>query len=164
MMSRAADCENFDSTCVRDQGRLWSYCRRIEELDLFYSTLTGVEVSCGDCRGLLQMYAQEPKAFVYLDPPYTPEEMSWKERYREYSWTIEDHEELVSILLSPSMRAYDNHCYEKLVDAGWIKIFLEKIHVSSSGSSRRSDEYVWTNFKIPSWLLEDVSQLYYKLR
>jgi site-specific DNA-adenine methylase len=158
MQSRAADCETFDSSRVTDRKRLRSYFKRVRELDLFYPTLAGVEVTLGDCRELLDLLRGRDDAFAYLDPPYTPKEMVLSDHYGDRSWTFGDHERLVDRLLTANMKValsgYANECYARLEAAGWRRLYLKRVHVSSAATGRWNDEYLWINFecqrKVPS--------------
>ncbi len=166
MQSRASDCETFDTSRVTDQKRLRSYFKRVRELDLYYSTLDGVEVIHGDCKELLELLRERSDAFVYLDPPYIPEEMVLTNHYGERSWTLADHESLVDRLLATSMKValsgYDNKCYKRLEEAGWTKLFLKEVFVSSGTISKRwNSEFLWINFNLPSSLEDRVSNINY---
>ncbi|MFI8711977.1 DNA adenine methylase [Brevibacillus brevis] len=166
MQSRAADMVTFDTSRVTDRKRLSSYFKRIRELDLYYPTLADVEVTHGDCRELLDLICVDSSVFAYIDPPYTPESMSMVDHYGERSWKNSDHDALVDKLLESKIKAalsgYDNTCYDRLVAAGWRKLYLKNISVSSSVTKgRRSDEYLWINFEIPSSLEDQVSQFAY---
>lgn len=164
-LSRAADMSRYDQTRVLDSARRNSYFKRISQLDRFYPILKDVEVTHGDCRELLDLHSYRNDAFAYLDPPYTPDEMVLQEHYGERSWTYADHESLVDRLLDTNMKValsgYDNVAYARLVAAGWRQIYLKNIHVSSSANGRRSDEFLWINFDIPSSLEDQVSQYDY---
>ncbi len=92
--------------------------------------------------------------------------MVLQSHYGERSWTQADHESLVERLLLTNMKValsgYDNTCYKKLEEHGWKKLFLKEVFVSSSTvSKRRSDEYLWINFEIPSSLEEQVCEVDY---
>ncbi len=165
MQSYAASGSSFDTSLVSDKKRARSYSRRIDELDLFYGTLADVKVTHGDCFELLG-HGGNDKALVYLDPPYTPTEMASSDHYADRSWTSEDHERLVDLLLQTDMlvalSGYDNLIYQRLEEAGWRKIFLKEVSVSSSTTSRlRSREHIWMSFDIPSTLEEQVSRVDY---
>lgn len=167
MQSRAADMETFDFSRVKDQKRLRSYFKRVRELDLFYSTLADIEVTHGDCRELLKLLNGRDDAFAYLDPPYTPDQMVLKDHYGARSWTLVAHEQLVDLLLDTSglkvaLSGYDNPCYDRLVSAGWQKLYLKNVFVASSSEARRrNDEYLWINFDIPASLLDQISEFDY---
>lgn len=57
-----------------------------------------------------------------------------------------------------ALSGYDNRVYDRLVEAGWRKLYLRRQHISSSGSvGRFNDEYLFLNFNIPSSLEDQVS-------
>lgn len=165
MMSRAADCRTFDNTRVRSVNRTRSYCKRVRELELFYPTLADVEVTHGDCFEVLNMLEGRSDVCVYVDPPYTPEHCALDAHYGSRSWRMEDHEHLVDMLVSTSARVvlsgYDNRCYRRLEASGWRKVFLKNIHVPSSASSRRHDEFIWVSFSVPGSLVDEISRFDY---
>ncbi|QSO50161.1 DNA adenine methylase [Alicyclobacillus curvatus] len=166
MMSRASDCVTFDHSRVENKNRLRSYFNRVRELDLFYPTLAEVEVTHGDVFELLDTVQEHTDAFVYIDPPYVPEEMILSNHYGERSWTHRDHERLVNVLLGTHVKValsgYDNRYYTNLEEAGWNKLFLKDVCVSSSGASKRKNsEYLWINFEIPASLEEQISEIDY---
>lgn len=167
MQSRAADMESFDFSRVKDQKRLRSYFKRVRELDLFYPTLEDIEVTHGDCRELLKLLNGKDGVFAYLDPPYTPEQMVLKDHYGARSWTLDEHDRLVDLLLKTSgvmmaLSGYDNPCYDRLVSAGWRKLYLKNVFVASSSEARRrNDEYLWINFDVPDSLLDQISEFDY---
>lgn len=165
MQSRAADMNTFDSSRVSDHKRLRAYFKRVRELDRFYPTLADVEVIHGDCRELLDLHGEDSLAFGYCDPPYAPQSMVLTDHYGERSWTVKDHEILIDKLLVSNMKialsGYDNECYARLVEAGWQRLYLKNVHVSSAANGRRGDEYLWVNFKVPSSLLAQISEFNY---
>lgn len=163
--SRAADMIKFDKARVLDHARQQSYFQRVRMLDRFCPKLRDVEVTQGDCRELLSLYRGKGDAFAYLDPPYIPEKMQLDDHYGSRSWAFADHEQLVDILLDTDMKValsgYDNECYARLVAAGWRKLYLKNVHVSSAAIGRRQDEYLWINFDIPASLEDRVSKFDY---
>lgn len=165
MQSRAADMNTFDNSRVSDPKRLRAYFKRVRDLDRFYPTLADVEVTHGDCRELLDLHGEDSLAFGYFDPPYAPSSMVLTDHYGERSWTVEDHEILVDRLLVSNMKialsGYDNESYTRLVEAGWDRLYLKNVHVSSAANGRRGDEYLWVNFKVPSSLLAQISEFNY---
>lgn len=163
MQSRAGDMTStFDSSRLSDKRRLRSYFRRVNELDLFYPTLVDVEVINGDVFELLDLVGADKNAFGYLDPPYVPDSMLVDKHYGDRSWTMKDHVKLVDVLLGVEMKValsgYDSKVYDRLVEAGWRKIYLRRQYISSSAASGRyNDEFLFVNFEIPSSLLDEVS-------
>lgn len=159
MMSRAGNCVDFDQSSVRDRGRIRSYFKRVEELHLFFPTMEDVEVTCGDCFAVLRQIQERQDVVIYVDPPYAPDMMKTSKTYRKGNFTMADHERLVDVLLSTTAKVvlsgYDTPSYHRLENAGWEKVFLKDVHVSSSAKSgQRMDEFVWINFEIPASLLD----------
>jgi site-specific DNA-adenine methylase len=165
MQSRAADMNTFDTSRVSDRKRLRSYFKRVRELDHFYPTLADVEVTYGDVLELLDLVGQDSSAFAYIDPPYVPKSMVREDHYGDRSWTLEDHVSLVDKLLVTNMKValsgYANECYTRLELAGWRRLYLRQVHVSSSATGRFNDEYLWVNFDIPASLEDQVCQINY---
>jgi site-specific DNA-adenine methylase len=165
LLSRAADMDTFDRMRMTNSARLDSYFKRIGLLDRFYPTLKDVEVTHADCRYLLDLYRGKKDAFAYIDPPYTPDKMFMKDHYGDNSWSIVDHQTLVDKLLVTEMKValsgYDTASYERLITAGWTKLYLKNVHVSSAATGRRSDEYLYINFNLPSSLEDRISQFNY---
>jgi len=163
MQARAGDMTStFDSSRLSDASRLRSYFKRVSVLDQFYPTLADVEVINGDVFELLDLIAEDSSAFTYIDPPYTPDSTIIEKHYGDRSWTVADHVRLVDRLLSVQARValsgYNSSSYDRLVDAGWRKLYLRKLYVSSSASvGRYNDEYLWINFEIPVSLADQVS-------
>lgn len=158
MQSRAADCETFDSSRVTDRKRLRSYFKRVRELDLFYPTLADIEVTHGDCRELFALVGGNSNCFAYIDPPYVPgsKDMVLAAHYGDRSWSLGDHDRLVDRLLVTKIKValsgYENECYGRLEAAGWRRLYLKQVHVSSAATGRWNDEYLWINFDIPASL------------
>ncbi len=140
-----------------------NYYNRMETLESYQAILDGVKVTAGNCFELLEECQHDEFALLYLDPPYYPSSMKTQNHYGERSWDIFEHQILVVKLLETEMKAvlsgYDTDCYQPLVDAGWTKIHLGEVAVSSSGAARvKAHEYVWINFDIPDELLDKVSE------
>lgn len=166
MQSRASDCVNFNRSLVQDPGRLRSYNKRVRELDLFYSTLAGIEIYHEDCFRMLDHVEGRSDVFVYLDPPYVPDKMLGKKHYGDRTWVLADHEALVDKLLGTTLKValsgYDNDLYNRLLEGNWKKFFLKNIFLSSGVvRGKRCDEYMWLNFDLPYSLLEQISHVDY---
>lgn len=163
MQARAGDMTStFDSSRLTDESRLRSYFRRVSELDQFFPTLADVEVLNGDVFELLDWITEDSSAFAYIDPPYTPDQTIIPKHYGDRSWTMADDERLVDKLLGVKIKValsgYNSGVYDRLVEAGWRKIYLRRQHISSSGSvGRYNEEYLWINFEIPASLEDQVS-------
>lgn len=164
--SRAAMMERFDHSKVSDLKRMRSYFKRVNNLDRFFSTLEDVEITCGDCREWLGLLRGRDDAFIYLDPPYVPEKCAISSHYGSNSWTLADHEKLVDELLGignakVALSGYDNECYTRLEAAGWRKLFLRRVHVSSAVVGRFQSEFLWVNFGLPATLEAQVCHIDY---
>lgn len=163
--SRAADMDKYDKARMVDSARLRSYFNRVRQLDRFYPTLKDLEITHGDCRELLSLHRGRSDAFAYIDPPYAPESMQLTDHYGDRSWSNADHESLVDELLVTNMKValsgYDNQSYVRLVEAGWQRLYLKNVHVSSAAIGRRKDEWLWLNFPLPSSVEDLVCQFNY---
>lgn len=164
--SRAATMGSYDRS-ILTTGRSRSYMRLVRELDKFLPTMRGVEVTNRNAFDWLSERRDWRICFLYIDPPYIPTTMyTAPNHYDERSWSVLDHERLVDVLLDHpakiALSGYDHELYDKLVANGWKKLYLKRVHVSSSGISNRfKDEYLWINFEIPTSLLDQVSEFDY---
>ncbi|MDU4695852.1 MAG: DNA adenine methylase [Paenibacillus sp.] len=163
MQARAADITStFDSSRLSDRRRLRSYFKRVSELDQFYPTLADVEVINGDVFALLDWIAEDSSAFAYIDPPYAPDCTLINKHYGDHSWSMENHERLVDRLLGVqakvALSGYNSSAYDRLVEAGWRRLYLRRLHISSSASSGRyNEEFLFLNFDIPASLEDQIS-------
>jgi len=167
MQSRAADCSTFDFGRVSNRSRLSAYFKRVRQLHQFYSTLSDVEVTHGSCLEWLDALRGSDDTFLYLDPPYAPESMLTTVHYGDRSWSSNDHNLLVDKLLESNAKValsgYDNDYYIRLVEAGWRKLFLKTVFISSSAKAGRyNNEYLWINFEVPDSLLSQVCEIDYR--
>lgn len=157
-LSRAAKMTTYNRTCDKA-----AYRRRVHALPQFLPTLKGVEVRADDIFILL---AEEPdlvNTLWYIDPPYVAATMTTTDHYG-VNWSDNEHERLVAALLGLKnakvvLSGYDNALYAPLTAHGWNKLFLKRVHVSSSTIGRYQDEYIWFNFDVPSALIEQISDL-----
>lgn len=96
----------------------------IEGLQEAYERLMRVQIEHLDFRKVIPLY-DTPNTFMYLDPPYIAETKKKKDAYT-YEMSLEDHEEMVELLLkSQSMfmlSGYRHEVYEPLEEAGWKRI------------------------------------------
>ncbi len=138
------------------------YVDKVFALDEFYDILRDIEISNRDCRDVLKEYENCNSALIYVDPPYIPITMSSSKTYGEFSFTTEEHENLVDILLKSKAKivlsGYDNSIYDRLVQNGWEKIFLKTVHVSSSTVGKKEREFIWLNFRVHSSIIADISE------
>lgn len=160
--SRAAMQQIFNP-CMLTPNRKQSYMNRIRTLHTFFTTTEGLVVRNENVLQLLREPRYWENCFLYIDPPYAPEEMCQDEHY-SLNFTSNDHEQLVDLLLKLpnakiALSGYDTPIYQRLVDHGWKKMFLKSVHVPSAVVGRYQDEYLWINFDIPNHLEEQVSEL-----
>jgi len=96
----------------------WLAC--LDALPEVHSRLARVQIDCKDWRDVLDTY-DTPDTLFYLDPPYVPK--TRRQGAYAHEMTGEDHEELVSRLLSIEglavLSGYPNEVYKPLEDAGW---------------------------------------------
>ena len=112
-----------------------------------------VQVENRDFREVFKLYDSED-TFFYCDPPYLHEVRSRNNDYR-YEMSIEDHKDLLSIILNVKgkvmVSGYDNELYKVLEENGWIKkSFKVKCHSQKKKDERRDEriECVWMNYDI----------------
>ncbi|AIQ40514.1 DNA adenine methylase [Paenibacillus sp. FSL R5-0912] len=165
--STASTRGSFDKT-ILSANRQASYMKRVRSLHLYSSTLEGVNVSNQSIFALLSQPRDWSKSFVYIDPPYTVDEMLSTEHYGVHSFSNQDHEKLVDLLLNHDAKiglsGYANSIYSRLETNGWKKLFLRRVPISSSGTKGRfQDEYIWLNVDIPQVLIDMVADENYRL-
>jgi DNA adenine methylase len=101
-------------------GTVSMYLSIIDELPLIHQRLFRVQIENDDFRKVIPRYDYED-AFFYCDPPYIPE-MRRQGKY-EYEMTLEDHKDLIELLLSikgsAMLSCYYHSIYEPLIKAGW---------------------------------------------
>lgn len=95
----------------------------IEMLPEIHQRLMIVQIENDDFRKIIPRYDTE-ETFFYLDPPYVPE--TRKGGGYKYEMSLEDHKELVDILLKIKGKAllsgYKHDVYRPLEENGWIRI------------------------------------------
>ncbi|XID95441.1 DNA adenine methylase [Paenibacillaceae bacterium WGS1546] len=163
MQSRAAMQTVFSPSILTPSSRK-NYMNRVRTLDRFLTTTKDIVVMNEDVLQLLSQSRDWSKSFLYIDPPYTPDQMRQDDHY-SVNWSNADHERLVDLLLENRQQAtialsgYDNPVYQRLVEDGsWRKLFLKTVHVSSSVTGRYQEEFLWINFPIPLALEEQVCE------
>ena len=155
--SRASTMHSYSPSNEYDMG----YYDKVLRLKDCYYLLEDVEMQNQDCMILLEKYKNNKDMLIYLDPPYNPLAMKNPKTYAEHSWTVEQHQVLVQVLLGVKCKivlsGYDNQTYKSLEDAGWKKICLKSVHVSSAVNGRKEREYIWCNFEVSPYILQKVS-------
>jgi len=95
------------------------YLSVIDELPLIHQRLFRVQIENDDFRKVIPRYDYED-VFFYCDPPYIPE-TRYQGKY-EYEMTLEDHKDLIELLLnikgSAMLSCYYHPVYEPLIKAG----------------------------------------------
>lgn len=153
--SRAADMKSFNEEKYNTKGVI-NYFAKLRGLKSYKYILNGVQCTNLDALELITKFNQNESALIYLDPDYDNESKATKKDTYSLSF---DHDKAVDLLLETKTRVilsgYDTPRYNRLLDQGnWHKLLLKNIPRSSSGKKGdRVDEYIWTNFEIPRYLL-----------
>ena len=149
------------------------YLSALERLPKIHQRLSVVQIEHLDFRRIFQLY-DSPETFFYLDPPYVLETRHSEEYTHEMS--LEDHRELVDILLKIQGRAllsgYQHEVYGPLEEAGWARV--DKVtNCFAAGRTRaaglqgrgscthkqRRTESLWFNYAPPVAALGMISRL-----
>jgi site-specific DNA-adenine methylase len=139
------------NTDLRKPKKEAKYRRQMQELYSFHPFLSRVKITNEDALRLLKDTLYDSSSLLFLDPPYHPHAgMTGNNHYGADSWTVEQHQELVGLLIRTRSKVilsgYDNEDYQKLIKSGWRKIFFGSLRVSISSKGKVGDEYVWINF------------------
>lgn len=150
----------FDSWChtksVSRRGMAMPVSRYLGNIENNLPTaverLKSVQIENLDFRKIIDKYDSEDTLF-YLDPPYIKDTRTAKNVY-EFEMLNKDHEELVNKLINIKGRVilsgYEHEIYNKLIQNGWIKIFLGKFNKScmkaEDGKKKKGNEFVWINY------------------
>lgn len=157
--SRSADMVSYTPSGIERSLR-----KKLLDLKDIYDILKETEVQNKDCMELLKEYKDNEKMLIYLDPPYIPSTMSCPETYGKHSWSLEQHQKLVQVLLTSQAKVIlsgydDGITYKVLEDQGWQKVFFKKQNVRSSGNGRRAGEFVWCSFEVCEYTRESIAKL-----
>jgi DNA adenine methylase len=142
-----------------------AYLNCIETLPEVHERLMRVQIEHDDFRNILKRYDTRD-TFFYCDPPYVPETRR-DDKYYKHEMTLEDHKELVEILLNLKgkvmLSGYDHEVYRPLEENGWIK---KSFDVPCHGSlvtrdennnittrKERRIECVWLSYNVDDRLL-----------
>lgn len=140
-------------------AKQWSYCidapsggysasvrkfhAGIERLPEIHRRVRKVQIENRAFNDLIPRYDREGTLF-YLDPPYVPD--TRVDGKYEFEMSIDDHKELVSLLLSSKgmfvLSGYQHDVYTPLEDSGWTRIEIEVI-ASTSKSRGKRIECLW---------------------
>jgi len=146
--SRAGDRKTFWPSNV-ERGISLSYLERFKEL---HPIMQNVTVTSEDYRLLIDLYKNRDDFFTYLDVPYYGADC-YEDGFPDWM-----HEELPYILIPSKNKImisnFDCPYYDVLLKNGWYKYSLGTISKSSSGKKGRTqEEFIWTNYKIKSYML-----------
>jgi len=118
--------------------RTSNWLSALDMLPEIHQRIMRVQIEHNDYKKILETYDTSETLF-YCDPPYVLETRRAGE-YR-HEMTVEDHEELVDILLSLKgmviLSGYRHKVYEPLEEAGWERVDL-KVACSVVGRTRQS--------------------------
>jgi DNA adenine methylase len=133
----------------------------VEYLPDIHYRLRCTQIENRDAREVIEAYGVEG-AFVYCDPPYVMSTRQCDHDY-DHGFTIEDHEELVELLLQcPAdvmVSGYPHEVYDPLIEAGWethtwdvISYAAAKTRrtgIQGEGAAKRDStrvECIWMNY------------------
>lgn len=106
----------------RDVARTWA--NKIDKLEDIIRRLRTVQIENKDFRDIFKLYDTED-TFFYCDPPYVLETRGTQSIY-DYEMSLQDHRDLVDILLNIKgtaiLSGYYHKVYEPLELNGWKRI------------------------------------------
>ena len=142
---------SYDIT--QDRNMPTTFIKYVWLLPLIYDRLRRIHVENDDFRKIIPRYDSE-NTFYYIDPPYPNETVKLKNGY-EYMMSLEDHEQLIDLLLRIRGKAlvscYSHPIYERLTENGWNREEVERqlaAKVSHGGKRERQREVIWWNYYI----------------
>ncbi|CAM3469876.1 MULTISPECIES: DNA adenine methylase [Paenibacillus] len=166
MHSRATNRQDFCKANVGTKLILSG----LDKLVGFDEIIGDVQIYCGDYKEQFHKYKHREDLLVWLDPPYlTTEAVEGKRGNRKktkatngyvHPFTKEDHELMIDNITSPECKnkiivsGYKNDAYRRLEQNGFYRYFVGTVHVPSSGIGKMIAEYIWSNVKIPDWVLD----------
>jgi DNA adenine methylase len=107
-------------------GKCSSWISTIELLPEIHARLMRVQIENDDFRKIIERY-DTPNTLFYLDPPYVLE--TRKQKLYKYEMFIEDHKDLVNLLINIKGKAilsgYYHPVYSPLEEVGWKRIDIE---------------------------------------
>lgn len=115
-----------------------SWLSILELLPEIHRRIMRVQIERKDFKAIITEY-DGPDTFFYCDPPYVPE--TRRDGKYEYELTLEDHRELVELLLKIQGKAmlsgYRHSVHQPLEDAGWVRKDFE-VCCTAMGRTRGS--------------------------
>ncbi len=148
----------FQKLPYKESRHFWF--AHLERLMAASRRLQSVIIENKDFREILQAY-DSPETFFYCDPPYVPETRSSSGPAYLYDMSLQDHEELVALLLQVKgtviLSGYAHPVYAPLEQAGWLRISFPQPRYgirSALGTHKPvCQECLWLNF--PSAILQN---------
>jgi len=108
---------------------------RLSMLDAWRWRLMTVQIDCRDALEVIR-YWDSPTTLFYVDPPYVTETRKTLNAYA-YEMTVEQHKELVELLLGIKGKAvvsgYEHSLYSPFAQAGWK---VHKFHTACHAAGR----------------------------
>ncbi len=150
-------------------GAVSGWLSIIDLLPEIHERVMRVQIENKDFRDIFKLYIERwsyKDSFAYLDPPYVP--YTRREGGYAHEMSIEDHRELVELLLSHEenckymVSGYENEIYEKLEKNGWKKVTWDvpcnavgKTYLAgivgegaTFSKKQRRKECIWMNYDI----------------
>lgn len=147
--SRAADRKSF---CMQNAERGISYESLVRYKELV-PLLQDVVITQTDYKFFIEEYGHRSDFLAILDPPYVDSDI-YEDLFPRWK-----HEEMVRLIEKSKMKIIlcgtDNDIYKYLsVEKGWNKYYVGDIPKNSAAiSGEKQPEFIWTNVKIPLYLL-----------
>lgn len=149
-MSYLSNGRNFrNEGCKVLVDQMFKRAKTLTDVSMY---LQSIELRHGDYKDTLIEFSQNPKALLFLDPPYMPVERSVNaEKVYHHEMTNVDHLVLVEQLshchrwiLCGYRKAVSNPVYEKLEQIEGVKrVDLGKVYKASSKHKTYEHEYIW---------------------
>lgn len=115
-------------------------------------------VTCGSCFDVLERYIDYDDITSFIDPPY------YNTKTYKNDWSPEDYERLNDILSKTKNkiilcgREEDRLVYDGMLAKGWTRTSLGNISKSSDSRGKLAQEFIWTNFPVPSFIADLVHE------
>lgn len=135
---------NPDGTNISMPGNLTAY---VDRMAAVAERLHRVSLESMPALELIAKYGAQPKALLYVDPPYLGEARASGSRYRHEMKSPDEHRELAAALAgcraAVLLSGYDSPLYDELYE-GWFRYAAATWTGNAKGSMART-EVVWSN-------------------
>lgn len=138
------------------------YRRRVNRfLEEVYDRMDGVKVLNVDALDLVEAFAKDENAFIFMDPPYL-KSVRGKGADKVYGCEMELSEHIKMLKLIGNAKAKimlcgywsgENDLYDKmLIPYGWERHFVGEFAKSAQrrGVREKGNEYIWVNYELPN--------------